>query len=62
MSKNHLMNVLFTAIVLFGCLTRFVCADVAPDPITRAVGILPIILIAVVIFIAFLLIKKFLSK
>ncbi len=56
------MKVLFMTAVSFLGLTRVVCADVAPDPITRAVGILPFILIAAVVIVAVLLIVKFFKK
>ena len=40
----------------------FVFPDVAPDPVTRSLGILPFVLIVVVIIIAVVLIKKFCLK
>jgi hypothetical protein len=61
MSKNHL-NVLSLAAVLLLGLTRVVCADIAPDPVTRAIGILPFVLIAAVVIVAVLLIVKFFKK
>ena len=61
MSKN-LLNVLLIVAVSFLGLTRVVCADIAPDPISRTVSYLPIILIAAVVIIAILLIKKFFKK
>ena len=36
--------------------------DIAPDPITRTVSYLPIVLIAAVVIVAVLLIKKFFGK
>ena len=36
--------------------------DIAPDPVTRAVSYLPIVLIAAVVIVAVLLIKKFFGK
>ena len=36
--------------------------DIAPDPITRSLSILPFILIAAVVVIALLLIKKLFKK
>lgn len=62
MSKNHLMNAFLMAAVFFFSLTRIVCADVAPDPVTRAIGILPFILIAAVVIVAVLLVVKFFKK
>ena len=61
MSKN-LLNVLLIVAVSFLGLTRVVCADIAPDPISRTVSYLPIILIVAVVIIAILLIKKFFKK
>ena len=61
MSKN-LLNVLLIVAVSFLGLTRVVCADIAPDHISRTVSYLPIILIAAVVIIAILLIKKFFKK
>ena len=61
MSKNHL-NVLLLAAILFLGLTRVISADIAPDPVTRAVSILPFVLIAAVVIVAVLLIVKFFKK
>ena len=40
----------------------FVFPDVAPDPVTRSLGILPFVLIVMVIIVAVVLIKKFFIK
>ncbi|MBR4461462.1 MAG: hypothetical protein IKS51_02640 [Erysipelotrichaceae bacterium] len=61
MSKN-ILNVLSLVVTLFLGLTRIVCADIAPDPISRTVSYLPIVLIVAVVIIALLLIKKFFKK
>ena len=59
MSKNNLMKSLLIAVTLLNCFINTVFADVAPDPISRTVSYLPIVLIIVVVVIAVLLIKKF---
>ncbi|MBQ6492921.1 MAG: hypothetical protein IJI92_03540 [Erysipelotrichaceae bacterium] len=62
MSKNNLMKSLLIAVTLLNCFINTVFADVAPDPISRTVSYLPIVLIIVVVVIAVLLIKKFFIK
>ena len=62
MAKNVLKSVVFS-LLLMRVFASGVYADVAPDPVTRAIGVLPIILIgAVVIFAAILLVNFFRKK
>ena len=56
------MKSLLIAVTLLNCFINTVFADVAPDPISRTVSYLPIVLIIVVVVIAVLLIKKFFIK
>ena len=52
-----------TAVLLaVSCLAQTVCADIAPDPIRRAVSYMPLILIVVAIAAVLLIIKLFFVK
>ncbi len=62
MSKNNLAYVLMTVLTASIFMARNIYADVAPDPIARTFSYLPIVLVAVVAIVAFILIKKLFAK
>ena len=61
MSKNILIK-LMAAFILVNCFAKAVYADVAPDPVYNTISSLPFVLVAAVVVVAFVLIKKFFKK
>lgn len=56
------LSVLLVSVLLVNVFAFRIFADVAPDPITRSISYLPFILIAAVVIVALVLIKKFFKK
>ena len=56
------LSVLLVSVLLVNVFAFRVFADVAPDPIKRSISYLPFILIAAVVIVALVLIKKFFKK
>ncbi|MBQ6478242.1 MAG: hypothetical protein IJI44_02610 [Erysipelotrichaceae bacterium] len=61
MAKNVLKSFLFS-FLLMRVLAFGVYADIAPDPVTRTIALLPVILIGVVVVLAIVLLIKFFKK
>ena len=61
MAKNILKSVVFS-LLLMRVFALGIYADVAPDPVTRAIGLLPIVLIAAVVICAVILLVNFFRK
>lgn len=62
MSKNNFLSFSLLTLMILNLFTRITYADIAPDPIRRAPGILVIILIVCVVIAAVLLLIKFFKK
>ena len=56
------LSVLLVSVLLVSVSAFRVYADIAPDPVTRSISYLPIILVVIVVIAAFILIKKFFKK
>lgn len=61
MAKNILKSLMFS-FLLMRVFALGIYADVAPDPVTRAIGLLPIVLIAAVVIFAVILLVNFFRK
>ncbi|MBQ6126658.1 MAG: hypothetical protein IJI77_06545 [Erysipelotrichaceae bacterium] len=61
MAKNVLRSVVFS-FLLMRVFALGVYADIAPDPITKTIALLPVILIGAVVVLAVVLLIKFFKK
>ena len=62
MSKNSVLSFSLLTMMIMNLFTRVAFADIAPDPMRRAPGILAIVLIVCVVIAAVLLLIKFFKK
>ncbi|MBR3252182.1 MAG: hypothetical protein IKF80_10780 [Erysipelotrichaceae bacterium] len=62
MSKNNILSFSLLTLMIMNLFTRVAFADIAPDPMRRAPGILAIILIVCLVIAAILLLIKFFKK
>ena len=62
MSKNWLIKTLLSSVAVLCCFAHKVYADIAPDPIEKAVSVLPLVLIVAVVVVAVVLVIKFFKK
>ena len=62
MSKNWLIKTLLSSVAVLCYFAHTVKADIAPDPIEKAVSILPLVLIVAVVVVAVILVIKFFKK
>lgn len=61
MAKNVLKTVVFS-LLLMRVFALGVYADIAPDPITKTIALLPVVLIGAVVILAVVLLIKFFKK
>ena len=61
MAKNVLKYVVFS-FLLMRVFALGVYADIAPDPITKTISLLPVVLIGAVVILAVVLLIKFFKK
>ena len=61
MAKSILKSLVFS-LLLMCIFTVNVYADIAPDPVTRAIGLLPVVLIAAVVIVAAVFLIKLFGK
>ena len=61
MAKSILKSLVFS-LLLMRVFTVKVYADIAPDPVTRVIGVLPFVLIAIVVIVAVVFLIKLFGK